>query len=281
MINNAKLPSSKELFTKYHIKTQKKFGQNFLFDSNITDKIAKSSNLDISLYEVLEIGPGAGTLTQSILKSNPKKLTLVETDKNLMPLLTDLQQYFPNKLQIINQNALKINESEVITKKPYIIISNLPYNIATKLIFKWLNNHHQDIKCMILLLQKEVVERILAKKDTKKYGRLSILINLLCDTKYLFDVNPKSFTPPPKVMSSAIRISPKKDIKITKEEILSIEKVTKYAFNMRRKKIKTSLRPLISNIEEILHKLNIDPNLRAENLTIEQFRDIGSLKLFK
>ena len=273
----SKIPTSKELFTKYHIKTQKKYGQNFIFDSNVTDKIARSTNLDLSNFEILEIGPGASTLTQSILKLNPKKLTVVEADDNLIELLHDLKSYFPQKLEIIHHDALKIDETKIIEQRPYIIISNLPYNIGTELIFKWLLKNHQHIKCMILLLQKEVVERIIATKDNKKYGRLSILINLLCDTKLLFDVKPQLFTPSPKVISSVIRISPKENLDITKDEIRKIEKVVKYAFGMRRKKIKTSLKPILPNGEKDLQTLEIDPNLRAENLTIAQFKKISQL----
>jgi 16S rRNA (adenine1518-N6/adenine1519-N6)-dimethyltransferase len=270
-----KVPTSKELFVKHQIKTQKKYGQNFIFDSNVTNKIAKSTNLDLSSFEVLEIGPGASTLTQSILRLNPKKLTVIETDNNLIPLLEDLKKYFPQQLEIIHRDALKINESEIMQQKPYVIISNLPYNIGTELIFKWILQSHCHIKCIVVLLQKEVVERILAIKDSKKYGRLSIIINLLCDTKFLFDVNPQSFTPAPKVMSSVIRISPKENLDISKEEISRIEKVAKHAFGMRRKKIKTSLKSIFPNSEEVLKNLNIDSNLRAENLTIEQFRRIA------
>jgi 16S rRNA (adenine1518-N6/adenine1519-N6)-dimethyltransferase len=273
------IPTSKDLFIKHRIKTQKKYGQNFLFDGNITDKIAKSTNLDLSSYEVLEIGPGASTLTQSILKLNPKKLTLVEADKKLIPLLEELKKHFSKQLEVIHDDALKICEVDVIEQKPYVIISNLPYNIGTELIFKWILQSHRHIKCMVLLLQKEVVERIVAKKDNKKYGRLSILINMLCETKLLFDVSPHSFTPAPKVMSSVIRISPRENLDISEDEIFQTERVVKYAFNMRRKKIKTSLKSILPDSQRDLLSLNIDPNLRAENLTIDQFRAIASILL--
>jgi 16S rRNA (adenine1518-N6/adenine1519-N6)-dimethyltransferase len=261
------------LVKKYDLFAKKSFGQNFIFDSNLTDKIAKCAG-SLKDFEVLEIGPGPGSLTRSILGHHPKKLTVIEMDPRFLPLLEEIKSFHPT-LEIINADALKIDEAKIIQQKPFKIIANLPYNVGTELVFKWIENYGADIDLMILMLQKEVVERIVAKPGSKKYGRLAVMVNFLCDTEYLFDVSPNSFTPPPKVTSSLVKIIPKKQ-KIKKEQIKKLSQVVAAAFNQRRKKIRSSLKSIAPNIEEIFTKLNIDQNLRAEQLTIEQFLAIAN-----
>ena len=262
------LPTTSALIKKYNLNAKKSFGQNFILDANLTDKIAKCAG-DLSNFEVLEIGPGPGSLTRSILKQNPQKLTVIEMDPRFQPLLEEIKSSYP-VLEIINDDALKIDEKKLIGDKAFKIIANLPYNVGTELVFKWIENQDLNLDLMILMLQKEVVERIVAKPGSKKYGRLAVMVNFLCETEYLFDVSASSFTPPPKVTSSLVKIIPKK-IKVEKAQIKKLSWVVQAAFNQRRKKIRSSLKSVNPNMETILEKLNIDQNLRAEQLTIEQF----------
>jgi len=262
------LPTTSALIKKYNLNAKKSFGQNFILDSNLTDKIAKCAG-DLSNFEVLEIGPGPGSLTRSILKQNPQKLTVIEMDTRFLPLLGEIKSTYPN-LEIVGDDALKIDEKKLVSNKPFKIIANLPYNVGTELVFKWIENQDLDIDLMILMLQKEVVERIVAGPGNKKYGRLAVMVNFLCETEYLFDVSASSFTPPPKVTSSLVKIIPKK-IKVEKSQVKKLSWIVQAAFNQRRKKIRSSLKSVNSNIEMVLAKLNIDQNLRAEQLTISQF----------
>lgn len=262
------LPTTSDLIKKYNLNAKKSLGQNFILDSNLTDKIVKYAG-DLSSSEILEIGPGPGSLTRSILRQNPQKLTVIERDPRFLPLLEEIKLSYP-VLEIINDDALKVDEKKLINYKSFKIIANLPYNVGTELVFKWIENQDLNLDLMILMLQKEVVERIVAKPGNKKYGRLAVMVNFLCETEYLFDVSPSSFTPPPKVTSSLVKIIPKK-IKVEKAQIKKLSWVVGAAFNQRRKKIRSSLKSVNSSIETILAKLNIDHNLRAEQLTIEQF----------
>lgn len=250
---------------------KKQLGQHFIFDQNFTDKIVNCAD-DLAGSCVLEIGPGAGTLTKSILKKNPKKLIAVEKDRDCLPALLALKQNHLN-LEIINADALTINEAELFDER-FKIIANLPYNVGSELLVKWLKIPNQQIESMILMFQKEVAERIVAKPNSKAYGRISVLVDLLCEAKLLFKVSPKVFTPPPRVESAIVKLVFRKT-PLYPIPIETIENVCRIAFNQRRKMIRSSLKPLFSNPAEVLEKMGINPNLRAENLTTEQFYLIG------
>ncbi|HLD76995.1 MAG TPA: 16S rRNA (adenine(1518)-N(6)/adenine(1519)-N(6))-dimethyltransferase RsmA [Rickettsiales bacterium] len=271
------LPTTAEFIKKYGLDAKKSLGQNFILDKNFTDKIAKSALSkgvqDFSNDIILEIGPGPASLTRSILDLNPKKLIVVEKDERCIKILQEIQEFYgTKKLEIINEDALKIDEERIFTKNQKIkIISNLPYNIGTVLLIKWLKMANK-IESMVLMLQKEVVERIVAKSNSNNYGRLAIICNFLAKTEMLFMANRAIFTPPPKVTSAIVKISPYEkslfDIPLVK-----LENITAAAFNQRRKMIKSSLKNFFfeHKIAEILQKTQIDGNLRPENLTIEQF----------
>ncbi len=263
--------STSEIIKKYDLLAKKSLGQNFILDKNFTDKIAKSAG-DLTNFEVLEIGAGPGSLTRSILDAGAKKLSAIEMDERCILALQELQNFYGDRFKIIQGDALKINESEILPKNPqekFKIIANLPYNIGTALIFKWLKNIDK-IASMHLMLQKEVVERIVAKVGENHYGRLAVMVNFLCETKMLFAVNRNVFTPPPKVTSAIVAIIPRQkplaDIDFNK-----LEKVVAAAFSQRRKMVKAGLKSIFKNAEEILHEVGINPNLRAEKITIEQF----------
>lgn len=256
-----------DIIKKYNLFTKKKFGQNFLVDELLLDKIVNCSS-EIKNKNVLEIGCGPGGLTYSILKQEPKKLISIEIDKDCYNIVkTEFSKY--KNFEVINQDATKVNETDLFNGEKIKIIANLPYNVGTNLLIKWINNL-LIFEDFTLLLQKEVVDRIIAKPQTKDYGRLSILVQSLCDAKKCFDISPNNFIPAPKVMSSVVYIKPKENIKDINTKKLS--KITLILFNQRRKIIKKSIENLIKNREIDEKVLDIiDLNKRAEELNINDF----------
>ena len=271
----SQLLSTSELIKKYQLDAKKSLGQNFILDKNFTDKIAKSAG-DLSNFEVLEIGAGPGGLTRSILDAGVKKLIVIEKDQRCILALKELQEFYGSRLEIIEGDALEIDETKIFAENSqFKIIANLPYNIGTVLIFKWLKILPK-IASMNLMLQKEVVQRICAKIGDKNYGRLAIMLNLLCDTKMLFEVNKMVFSPPPKITSAIVQIIPngeKIEKYFEKNNLKKFEKVVQQAFNQRRKMLKSSLKGSFINqdLAEIFEKCNIAGTKRAEELTIEEF----------
>ena len=262
------IPTIKETLKKNNIKINKSLGQNFIFDQNLTDKIvSKSKPLSTT---IIEIGPGPGSLTRSILKEKPNKLFVIDIDKQSEKMLSDLKSMHNETLNIIIEDALKYPIWE-LGNSPRQVIANLPYNTGTKMFTEWLKR----INCfesMTLMFQKEVADRILAKPGSKNYGRLSVITNWLSETKKLFDIPNSAFIPKPKVNSTVIKIKPyKKPIYDVSFE--SLEAITRIAFSQRRKMIKTSLKEI--NCNKILDELNISPFLRPEQLSIQDFCKIA------
>ncbi len=262
------LLSTSELIKKHGLDAKKSLGQNFILDKNFTDKIVKSCG-DLSNFEVLEIGPGPGSLTRSILDAGVKKLIVIEKDQRCLEALKELKDFYGDRLEIINADALEIDESKLFADKKFKIIANLPYNIGTVLVFKWLKIADK-IASMHLMLQKEVVDRIVAKPNDNHYGRLAVMINFLCETKKVFEVSRTVFVPPPKVTSAIVEITPRLK-PLDDVEFKKLERVVAAAFNQRRKMIKSALKSIDKNIESLLKDLKINPELRAENLAIEDF----------
>lgn len=261
------------LHAKSHgITPQKRLGQNFIFDSSLCDKILRSALPSANGKDILEIGPGPGGLTRAILSQNPRRLIVIEKDPRCLELLLDLQKYYPN-LEIISGDALEIDLKDLAIKKAIdkiVIISNLPYNVGTELLFKWLE-YPEIVESMTLMLQREVVDRICANHSTKAYGKLSVICQLLADVNKEFDVSPKAFYPPPKVHSSIINIRPK-NILHDKILIEKVRKITHTAFMFRRKMLKKALSEIP---EQIFLDLNIDNNDRPENLSPEQYLSLA------
>lgn len=269
------LLSTSDLIKKYQLNARQSLGQNFICDKNFTDKIAKSAG-DLSEFMVLEIGAGPGGLTRSILDAKVKKLVVVEKDQRCIFALKELKNFYGARLEIIEADALNFEELAYFEKgQKFKIIANLPYNIGTVLIFKWLKII-EHIESMHLMLQKEVVERIIAKPNNKSYGRLAVMINFLCESKMLFSVNKSVFTPPPKITSAIIEIIPRNK-PLANADFSKLEKVVACAFNQRRKMIKSALKPIFSNSEEILRQAEINPTLRAESLKTEDFCRLANL----
>jgi len=268
------LPSIAKLASKHGIAPLKKYGQNFIFDESLCDKIVKYSQISSS-SDILEIGPGPAGLTRSILKASPAKLTVIETDSRCLPLLEEIQSFYP-ALEIKHEDALKIKLSDITNNNHKLdIISNLPYNIGSPLLIGWLHQN-QHVNSMTLMLQQEVVNRIVSPHGCKVYGRLSVICQAICHVEKCFDVSPKAFYPEPKIWSSIVRLVPKDDIP-SKDVLMKLEQLTMHAFSGRRKMIKSSLKRFVPNIVEILNKLEIDTSLRAENLSPNDYLQIVTM----
>ena len=252
------------------IKAKKSLGQNFLIDQNIINKII--SIIDIKNKNVLEIGPGTGNLTLEILKKNPKKVILIEKDTKLANMLI---KKFSDNVNVINQDVLKINEN-ILCDQSLIVFGNLPYNISTEILSKWILNLDQNkiwFNYLILMFQKEVADRIISKFNTKDYGRLSILANWRLNIKKIFDVKATSFQPKPKVESTVLFFEPKKNYFKFKNP-KNLEKITRIFFMHRRKMIKKPYKQLFNNNENIASKMGIDLNLRPQNLNFETYYEL-------
>jgi 16S rRNA (adenine1518-N6/adenine1519-N6)-dimethyltransferase len=258
------LPTIRETLKKNNIKIHKSLGQNFIFDINLTDKIVNKS-LPIK-STVIEVGPGPGCLTRSILKQEPNVLFAIDKDFQSKIMLDDLKKVYKEKLEIIIEDALNYPIWN-LGESPRQVIANLPYNTGTKMLILWLKyiNHFDMIT---LMFQKEVADRIIAKPGSKQYGRLSILTNWLTKSTKLFDIPNSAFFPPPKVKSTVIQLKPLKKplYNVTFE---SLERITQMAFSQRRKMLKSSLKEI--NGENILKSLKISPNLRPEELSVLDF----------
>lgn len=266
------LPSIAKHMLKHSIIPLKNYGQNFLFDYNLCEKIVRASGITTE-SSIIEIGPGGAALTRAIIAQNPKNLLVIEVDKRCIPLLQELLPLY-NKLDIIQANALEFDINTLVLQIGKVdIVSNLPYNIGTALLINWLKNIN-NINSITVMLQKEVANRICAVTSTKAYGRLSILSQILCTTQKCFDVAPQAFYPKPKVTSTVIRLVPHEIIPDTKV-INMIEYITGFAFRERRKMIKSALKSLHENIEDILIMNNLDPKARAENFTPQDYRKLA------
>ena len=252
-----------EKLKNYDFKFKKSMGQNFLFDSNITDKIVKYS-LPLS-NTVIEIGPGAGTLTKSILKLNVNKIILIEKDKSLIKLLQSLKEKY-DSIEIYNKDALSLPIWE-LGIGPREVIANLPYNVSTKILINLLKNSTQFSK-LTMMFQKEVANRIIAKPGSKNYGRLSVISQLRTEAKILFNIPDTAFFPKPKVQSSLVQFIPfenkKYNFNFEKMEIL-----TRLVFSKKRKMLRSIFKE--KGGSSFLRSISIDPNIRPENLTLEEF----------
>ena len=252
------------------VRAKKSLGQNFLNDKKVLKLISECA--DIRDKEILEIGPGTGNLTSEILNKKPKKFFIVEKDKNLMVLL---KKKFNEKVFYINEDVLNISEKN-LTKNKLIVFGNLPYNISTEILTKWIINLDKDFwfEKLVLMFQKEVADRIISGHNSSEYGRLSVISNWKLNIKKIIDIKPTSFTPIPKVDSTLLVFEPKKNFfKLKKAQ--SLEKITKIFFNQRRKKIKKPMKMIFNNSENIADKLNIDLNLRPQNLNLETYYKIA------
>ena len=248
------------------IKAKKSLGQNFLIDREVLEKIV--SITDITNKDVLEIGPGSGNLTTYILKKKPKKLYVVEKDDDLAILL---KEKFDTEIEIINDDILKVSESTISDQK-LSVFGNLPYNISTEILSKWILNIGSNFwfDSLVLMFQKEVADRIISEFNNSNYGRLSILSSWKLNVKKILDIKPQSFSPRPKIDSSLLLFTPKENFFKLKDP-KNLEKITRIFFSQRRKMLKKPFNQVFDNGKEVAEKFGIDLNLRPQNLEPEVY----------
>jgi 16S rRNA (adenine1518-N6/adenine1519-N6)-dimethyltransferase len=253
-------------------RAKKSLGQNFLTDRNVLEKIA--SVVNIKDKTILEIGPGTGNLTSFILKNNPKKVHVIEKDDELAG---NLGEIFKEQITIINDDILSVDENSLFKEK-VTVFGNLPYNISTEILSKWIINLKTDpwFDYLILMFQKEVADRIIAESNTSAYGRLSILSHWKLNIEKIFNIKPESFSPRPKIDSSLLIFSPKKNFFKIKDP-KNLEKVTRIFFNQRRKMLKKPFNQLFNGDQKILDELKINLNLRPQNLDFDTYYQLTSL----
>ena len=252
-----------------NIKAKKSLGQNFLVDRDVLEQIVNT--VEINNKEILEIGPGSGNLTAHILKKTPKKVYVIEKDNDLALLL---DEKFSTKINIINDDILKVSEDK-LSKERLTVFGNLPYNISTEILSKWIVDLKKEFwfENLVLMFQKEVADRIIAKHNTSNYGRLSILSNWKLDVKKIIDIKPESFSPKPKIDSSLLVFEPKKNFFKLKDS-KNLEMITRTFFSQRRKMIKKPFNIIFKNAQEVANKFDINLDLRPQNLDVETYLNL-------
>ncbi|WP_440409953.1 16S rRNA (adenine(1518)-N(6)/adenine(1519)-N(6))-dimethyltransferase RsmA [Neorhizobium petrolearium] len=264
------LPPLRDVIQRYGLDARKALGQNFLFDLNLTQKIARSAG-PLDGVTVFEVGPGPGGLTRAILSLGAKKVITIERDSRCLPALAEIGDHYPGRLEVIEGDALKTDFAALAPEGPVKIIANLPYNVGTQLLLNWLlpeNGQWPPFwESLTLMFQKEVGLRIVADEDDDHYGRLGVLAGWRTEARMVFDVPPQAFSPPPKVTSTVVHLTPRQNPLPC--DVGKLERVTQAAFGQRRKMLRQSLKPLGG--ESLLVKAGIDPSRRAETLSVEEF----------
>ncbi|UNZ51207.1 16S rRNA (adenine(1518)-N(6)/adenine(1519)-N(6))-dimethyltransferase RsmA [Agrobacterium tumefaciens] len=263
------LPPLRDVIQRHGLDAKKSLGQNFLFDLNLTQKIARTAG-PLDGVTVIEVGPGPGGLTRAILSLGAKKIIAVERDSRCLPALAEIEAHYPGRLEVIEGDALQTDfEALVPAGEPVRIIANLPYNVGTQLLVNWLlpKQWPPFWLSMTLMFQKEVGQRIVAEEGDNHYGRLGVLAGWRTVAEMAFDVPPQAFSPPPKVTSTVVHLLPKD--KPLPCDVAKLEKVTEAAFGQRRKMLRQSVKSLGG--ETLLEKAGIDPTRRAETLSVEEF----------
>jgi 16S rRNA (adenine1518-N6/adenine1519-N6)-dimethyltransferase len=261
------LPPLREVIAAHGLAAKKSLGQNFLLDLNLTRKIARAA--EISGQTVYEVGPGPGGLTRALLQEGAARVIAVERDPRCLPALAEIAAAWPGQLEVISADAMELNEKAILPPGASIA-ANLPYNVGTALLIKWLTSESWPPlwSSLTLMFQREVAERIVARPGSEHYGRLSVLAGWRTGAKILFDVNRSAFVPPPSVTSSIVRLEPLAQ-PVAPAALKDLENVTAAAFGQRRKMLRQSLKKLGG--EALLEKAGIDPTARAEELTVVQF----------
>ena len=275
-----KLPPLKDVISRHQLRAKKSLGQHFLLDVNLTSKIARyAGNLD--QFDILEIGPGPGGLTRSLLHEGARKVVAIEKDNRCIEALEEIQATFPGRLKLLQGDALSTNASEHLAD-PVRIIANLPYNIGTELLVRWLTSKTWPSfwQSMTLMFQKEVANRIVASPGSEAYGRLSVMSQWRCDTKIAFNVPATAFTPPPKVESALVHFEALKEPKFP-AEVEVLEFVVSKAFNQRRKMLRGALKGYFQNVEEGLLSIGVLPTKRAEDITVQEYCAMSQILIRK
>ena len=272
------LPPLRDIIRDYELRAKKSFGQNFLLDLNLTRKIARHADENLK-GTTLEVGPGPGGLTRALLMEGAEHVFAIEMDMRCKPVLDMISANYPHQLSYKIGDALIQDEEELLSihPKPYRVVANLPYNVGTAMLIKWLKVEWQPWwQSLTLMFQKEVAERIVARPGNKAYGRLAILSQWRSKTRLMFEVPKQAFTPPPKVTSAIVRITPCEPL-IPDLKVQYLEAITQAAFGKRRKMLRASLKGIGVNEAELLEKAGIEPTLRAENLDVMDFCRLAKL----
>lgn len=274
------LPPLRDVVQRHGLDAKKSLGQNFLFDLNLTQKIARAAG-PLEDVTVFEVGPGPGGLTRAILSLGAKKVIAIERDARALPVLADIADHYPGRLEVIEGDALQIDFAALAAEKaaggPVKIIANLPYNIGTQLLLNWLLPEDKTWppfwQSLTLMFQREVGLRIVADQEDDHYGRLGVLAGWRTDPHMMFDVPPQAFSPPPKVTSTVVHLIPRANPLPC--DVSKLERITHAAFGQRRKMLRQSLKPVGG--EALLGKARIDPQRRAETLSVEEFVRLANL----
>jgi 16S rRNA (adenine1518-N6/adenine1519-N6)-dimethyltransferase len=264
---SASLPPLRDVIARHGLAARRSLGQHLLLDLNLTGRIARAAG-DLSQGTVIEIGPGPGGLTRALLDSGAAHVVAVERDERCRLVLEEIAAAFPGRLSFVMADALAV-EIAALGPAPRCIVANLPYNVSTALLLRWLAEI-DSIASMTLMFQKEVADRLTAAPRSKDYGRLSVLVQWLCEVRRLFDISPRAFTPPPKVTSTVLQITPRSR-PLHPADKATLERVTAAAFGQRRKMLRQSLRALTPAATELLAAAGIPETARAEELDIAQF----------
>ncbi|HEY8336442.1 MAG TPA: 16S rRNA (adenine(1518)-N(6)/adenine(1519)-N(6))-dimethyltransferase RsmA [Tardiphaga sp.] len=264
------LPPLREVIRTYDLSARKSLGQNFLLDLNLLTRIARAAG-PLEDATVIEIGPGPGGLTRALLALGARRVIAIERDERALGALEDISKHYPGRLEIICGDAMTFDPRPLLGSQRAKIVANLPYNIATALLIDWLSIEPWPpwYDTMVLMFQREVAERIVAREDEEAYGRLGVLANWRCETKILFDISPAAFVPPPKVTSSVVRLVPRASPEPCDRKTL--ERITAAAFGQRRKMLRQSLKGLIVDPAVLADAAGIDPTRRAETVPVSGF----------
>lgn len=264
------LPPLREVIRAHDLVAKKQLGQNFLLDLNLTAKIARQAG-DLSGCDVLEVGPGPGGLTRGLLAEGARRVLAVEKDARCLPALAEVAAAYPGRLEVINGDALEVDVLAHLTP-PVRVVANLPYNVGTELLIRWLTPDHWPPfwDSLTLMFQKEVAERIVAKPRTDHYGRLALLVQWRAEAKIVLHLPPEAFTPAPKVHSSVVHITRLAEPRFPCDGKV-LQRITAMAFNQRRKMLRSSLKGLGGDVEAMLVEAGIEPTARAEEIGLEKF----------
>ena len=266
------LPPLREVIARHGLTAKKSLGQNFILDLNVTRRIARAAANDESGpfgdATIIEIGPGPGGLTRALLETDARRIVAIERDRRALAALQELAAVYPGRLKLVEGDALALDPA-ALTDAPRKVVANLPYNIATGLLLRWLDNMGA-YQSLTLMFQREVAERLVATPRSPAYGRLSVIVQWLAEPKILFDLPPRAFVPPPKVTSSVVSLVPR-PMPLMPANKAALERVTAAAFGQRRKMLRASLRTLGIAPEPLLEAAGVKPTARAEELSVAEF----------
>ena len=262
------LPPLRDVIERHVLQAKKALGQNFLLDLNLTSKVARAAG-DLTDITVIEVGPGPGGLTRALLLNGARRVVAIERDERCLEALAEVSAHYPGRLEVISGDALKTDFASLAPGEPVRIVANLPYNIGTELLVRWLTVPQWPpfYQSLTLMFQREVAQRIVATPDDDAYGRLGVLAGWRTKARIAFDVPPQAFTPPPKVTSSVVHLVPREEP--LPADVLKLGRVTEAAFGQRRKMLRQSLKSLGG--EALLASTGIDPTRRAETLDVAEF----------